>query len=173
MNELTAPKNILSLRLSRCPRKASQAPAGDMWSVVHFPEALTRTGMSVKSWPSHAGHGSRICRRVLLGLTFTVISLPSSGGATYVACPESNPLAGTSGAGLGASSINSLPSAPVKVSVRGLKLKLPPRPIATASSGLAMKFIVPELASFRLGKLRLYDVTIEFGSPSGISSLRH
>ena len=38
--------------------------------------------MSLKSWPSQAGHGSINCNRSLLGSTFSVIALPSSGGVT-------------------------------------------------------------------------------------------
>src|SRR5208283_979562 len=55
---LFAPMNMLSLNLSRWPRKRSQYPAGEMWSVVVLPLVLISTGMSKKSLPSQVGQGS-------------------------------------------------------------------------------------------------------------------
>ena len=52
-----------------------------MWSVVVLPLVLISTGMSRKSLPSQAGHGSSSCSRSLFGSTFSSMSLPSSGGA--------------------------------------------------------------------------------------------
>src|SRR5712692_10363960 len=144
-----------------------------MWSVVVLPLAFTSTGMSLKSWPSHAGHGSISCRRSLLGSTFRVIALPSSGGVTYVGRPRSKFLAGTSGAVLGGDSLNVLPSAPVRESVRGLNDNLPATASAVTISGLPMKFIVVGWPSLRRGKLRLYEVTMVFGTAASSLALRH
>jgi len=44
---LIAPRKRLSEMLSRWPRKRSHGPAWEMWSVVHLPLALSRTGMRV------------------------------------------------------------------------------------------------------------------------------
>ena len=41
----------------------SHLPAAEMWSVVHLPFAFMRTGMSIRSLPSHGGKGSSSCRR--------------------------------------------------------------------------------------------------------------
>src|SRR5947199_9990303 len=54
---LVAPRNMLSVILSRWPRKRSHGPAGEMWSVVVLPLVLTRIGRSMKSLPSHATNG--------------------------------------------------------------------------------------------------------------------
>ena len=43
---------------------------------------LQSTGMSMKSLPSHAGHGSISCSRSLVGRSPSSMLLPSSGGAT-------------------------------------------------------------------------------------------
>ena len=83
----------------------------------------------------------------------------------YMSVPGSKPVGGTSGASDGGWSMNSLPSASTSGSVSGLNDRLPPSPMATASSGLAMKFMVPALPSLRLGKLRLYEVTMLFSVP--------
>src|SRR5262245_60462405 len=116
--------------------------------------------MSRKSLPSHAGHGSIICSRSLVGLTESVMLLPPPAGATYMLRPRSKSRGGTSGAVLGAANLNGLPSAPVSVSVRGLNDRRPARAKAVTISGLAMKFIVVRAPSLRAGKLRLYEVTI-------------
>src|SRR3972149_2056983 len=124
---LVAPMNMLSLNLSRCPRKRSQGPAGDMWSVVVLPLVLISTGISRKSLPSQAGQGSINCSLSLRGSTCSLTPLPSLGGAIYVACPRSKFLAGTSGATLGGSSRNDLPSAPVREAGGGVKETFPAR----------------------------------------------
>src|SRR6266699_3422432 len=64
---LLAPRNILSLILSRWPRYFNHGPAGEMWSVVHFPFALIRIGSFAKSFPSHTGNGFKIWSRSLVG----------------------------------------------------------------------------------------------------------
>src|SRR6267154_2072556 len=141
-----------------------------MWSVVVLPLVLIRTGMSTKSLPSQADHGSISCSRSLLGSTCNWMLPPSSGGATYVACPRSKSLAGTSGAGLGGSRRNALPSASVKVSVRGLKDSRLASAKAVTISGLPMKFIVVGEPSLRRGKLRLYEVTMVLGAASAAAA---
>src|SRR4029450_4610431 len=101
------------------------------------------------------------------GSTFRLIALPSSGGATYVGRPRSKFLAGTSGAVLGGDSLNVFPPAPVRGSVSGLNDSLPAIARAVTISGLPMKFIVVGWPSLRRGKLRLYEVTIGFGTSGG------
>src|SRR5919202_4206534 len=83
------------------------------------------------------------------------------------------PSSGTSGAALGGSNLNFLPSFLVSSSTKGLNDNLPPRAKAITISGLAMKFIVSLLPSFLPGKFLLYDVTIVFGSPFFSSGLLH
>ena len=78
----TAPLNRLSLMFSRWPRKRSQGPAGEMWSVVHLPFALSSSGRSTKSAPSQAGKGVRRWSRSLSGETSTRPLRRSRGGAS-------------------------------------------------------------------------------------------
>src|SRR5206468_4612139 len=144
-----------------------------MWSVVVLPLAFRSTGMSLKSWPSHGGHGSISWRRSLLGSTLRVMPLPSAGGVTYVGRPRSKFLGGTSGAVFGGDSLNVLPSTPVSESVSGLNDNLPDSAIAVTISGLPMKFIVVGWPSLRRGKLRLYEVTIVFGTSEASLDRRH
>ena len=87
--------------------------------------------------------------------------------------PRSKLSGGTSGAGPGATSAKGSPSDPVRESSSGLKDRRPARDIAVMISGLAMKFMVSERPSLRLGKFLLYDVTIVFGTPSSSFSRRH
>src|SRR5215471_9480431 len=86
--------------------------------------------------------------------------LPSSGGMTKDEAPRSKLRSGTSGAGLGGSSLKGLPLASVSVSVSGLNESFPESDMATTISGLAIKFMVVGWPSLRIGKLRLYDVTM-------------
>ena len=79
---LVAPVNMLSLILSRWPRKRSQNPAGEMWSVVVFPFVLRSRGIFTKSASTLASNGARIWRRSLFGSTFTATPEGSSGGST-------------------------------------------------------------------------------------------
>src|ERR1700730_17353874 len=144
-----------------------------MWSVVVLPLVLIRTGMSTKSLPSQADQGSINCSRSLFGSTCNGMLLPSSGGAIYVACPRSKSLAGTSGAGLGGSRRNGLPSAPVKVSGSGLTDNGFASAKAVTLSGLPMKFIVVGEPALRRGKLRLYEVTMVLGTASAATDRRH
>ena len=58
------------------------------------------------------------------------------------------------------------------VSVSGLNDSRPPSAKAVTISGLAMKFIVVGWPSLRRGKLRLYEVTIVFGTASAASVAR-
>src|SRR6056300_1590703 len=90
--------NMLSLNLSRCPRSRNHGPAGEMASVVVLPVALSRIGIFIKTLPSHAGQGSRICRRPLSGATLTSRPIPSSGGGKNAEFPFEKPFSGTSGA---------------------------------------------------------------------------
>ena len=53
----------------------------EMWSVVVFPLALMRMGISVASLPSHSLKGSRICSLLLEGETATLTDIRSCGGA--------------------------------------------------------------------------------------------
>src|SRR5881409_1955031 len=99
--------------------------------------------------------------------------LPSSGGVTKDDAPRSKLRSGTSGAGLGGSSLKGRPLASVSVSVSGLNESLPASDMATTISGLAMKFIVVGWPSLRMGKLRLYDVTIVFGTVASSLARRH
>ena len=41
---MTAPISMFSEMFVRCPRNLSHGPAMEMWSVVHLPSALIRTG---------------------------------------------------------------------------------------------------------------------------------
>src|SRR5262249_9461456 len=61
VNALVAPMNMLSLNLSRCPRKLNQGPAGEPWPELVLTLASMRTGISRKSLPSQAGQGSNNC----------------------------------------------------------------------------------------------------------------
>ncbi len=79
---LIAPRNMLSLILSRWPRTRSQAPAGEMWSVVVLPLVLTRMGSSMKSFPSQRGNGCRSWSRSLFGRMSTATRSPSAAGAS-------------------------------------------------------------------------------------------
>src|ERR1043166_8297849 len=99
--------------------------------------------------------------------------LPSSGGMTKDDVPRSKLRSGTSGAGLGGSSLKGLPLASVSVSVSGLNESFPASEKATTISGLAMKFIVVGWPSLRMGKLRLYDVTIVLGVADASLERRH
>src|SRR5258706_135370 len=135
-----------------------------MWSVVVLPLAFTRIGSCMKSRPSQAGQGSRRWSRSLAGSIASSTAAPSSGGARYAARPSSKPPAGTSGARPGASRRKASPSAPESESTSGLNERRPAAANAVTISGLAMKFIVVGAPSLRRGKLRLYDVTIVFGS---------
>src|SRR5688572_21334827 len=95
------------------------------------------------------------------------------GGAMYPFGSGTYPLAGFSGACFGACSLNVLPSEPVRESVSGLKLSLPARPYAMTISGLPMKASVLADPSLRLGKLRLYDVTMVFSFDRSASGRFH
>src|SRR5262245_59622681 len=144
-----------------------------MWSVVVLPLVFRSTGMSLKSWPLHAGQGSISCSRSLFGSTLSVMALPSAGGATYTGRPRSKFFDGTSGAAFGGVSLKGLPSAPVRVSVIGLNESRPARAHAVTISGLPMKFIVVGWPSLRRGKLRLYEVTIVLGTAVSSLDRRH
>src|SRR5262249_28902115 len=132
-----------------------------------------RTGISRKSLPSQAGQGSNNCNLLLLGSTLSTMLLPSSGGSVWTLRPRAKDCSGTSGAGLGGSSLNGLASAPASVSVSGLNDSLPDKAKAVTSSVLPMKFIVVGCPSLRLGKLRLYEVTMVLGIPTISLALRH
>ena len=69
--------------------------------------------------------------------------------------------------------MNCEPSAAFKLSRNGLNESLPAIASAVTISGLAMKFIVVGRPSLRAGKLRLYDVTIVFGTAAVSLDLRH
>lgn len=60
--------------------------------------------------------------------------------------------------------MNSLPSLPFNLSVKGLKFKVPATVMATTRSGEVTKEWVAGLPSLRPVKLRLYEEMIEFGS---------
>ncbi len=60
-----------------------------------------------------------------------------------------------------------------KVSVSGLNDSRPASASAVTSSVLPMKFIVVGCPSLRLGKLRLYEVTMVLGIPTVSLALRH
>ena len=126
-----------------------------MWSVVVLPLVFMSTGMSRKSWPSQAGHGSISWRRSLVGIDRELDAAAVLGRRDVVGRPRSKSCAGTSGATLGGFSLNGLPSAPVSVSVSGLNESLPASASAVTISGLPMKFIVVGWPSLRAGKLRL------------------
>src|SRR6185295_14999521 len=113
-NALLAPRNILSLILSRWPRNLSQGPAGEMWSVVVFPLVLINRGSFSKSLPSQRGKGCNSCSRSLVGGTSTVKPSPLAAGATNPSSPLAKPLAGSSSP-CGGCNLNSLPSAPFSV----------------------------------------------------------
>jgi hypothetical protein len=68
--------------------------------------------------------------------------------------PGSYPLEGRP-APVGSLSMNSLPSLSLRVSVRGLKFRVPARDMATTRSGEVTKEWVAGLASLRPVKLRL------------------
>ena len=84
------------------------------------------------------------------------------GGETKIPSGLIKPSSGTSGAGLGGSSLNFVPSAAVNSSFNGLKESFPPKAKAIIISGLPMKFRVFLRPSFLPGKFLLYDVTIVF-----------
>ncbi len=170
---LTAPNNILSLRLSKWPRRDNHAPAGEIWSVVHFPFALTIIGRSTKSVPLHLSNGSKRWRRLLLGSISTSILFESEGGATKIPSGIMNPSLGTSGAIEGGFNLNLLPSAAIRSSLSGLKDNFPPNANAIIISGLPIKFRVVLWPSLRPGKFLLNVVTIEFFSFFSNSGLFH
>ena len=144
-----------------------------MWSVVVFPLVFIRIGIFSKSFPSQAAQGFITCIRSLSSATTTWILLPSSGGGSYAALPDSKSLAGTSGAGLGGCSLNSFPSEAIKASVSGLKESRPAAANAVTISGLPIKFIVVGWPSFLLGKFLLYEVTIVLDCSVSWLALRH
>ena len=173
LKALTAPNNILSLRLSRCPLRDNHAPAGEMWSVVHFPFALTIIGSSTKSSPFHFSKGAKRCRRLLFGSITTLTLVELEGGATKIPSGILNPSSGTSGAIVGGCNLNFVPSAATRSSFNGLKDNFPPNAKAIIISGLPIKLRVDLCPSFRPGKFLLNVVTIEFFSFFSNSGLFH
>mmetsp|Transcript_6284 Transcript_6284/g.25241 ORF Transcript_6284/g.25241 Transcript_6284/m.25241 type:complete len:316 (-) Transcript_6284:976-1923(-) len=155
--------SMLFEMLSRWPRYLSHGPAIEMWSVVHLPLALMSTLAPSTSLPFHAVKPASRCRRWLLGSMSTSTSEPSSGGAWKVSSPGSKPRTGSSSP-TGGSSMNSLPSAPLIVSLVGLKVSEPASVRAVTISGEATKACVLGLPSLRAAKLRLNDEMIELGS---------
>ncbi len=164
--------NRLFERLSRWPRKRSHGPAGEIWSVVHFPFAFSRTGIFSRSVPSHARNGSRKCSRSLSGFITTSRPELSAGGGTNPSFPFSKPLEGSSSPE-GGSSFTSSPLSFTKVSLNGLNESRPLIARAVIISGDPMKARVEALPSFRRAKLRLNEVTMVFFSPSFLSSRFH
>ena len=138
-----------------------------------MPWTFIATGASRTSFPSQGSQGSMISILWLFGSTTTSMLLPSSGGAMKLESPGSKPRSGTSGAGLGGCNFTSFPWLSVTVSVSGLKDKRPARAKATVISGLVIKFMVWGCPSLRLGKLRLYDVTMVLGASDASRDRRH
>src|SRR3989344_9113426 len=145
---------MLSLILSRWPRYFSHGPAGDMWSVVHFPAALSNTGTLSKFFPSHAMKGSSFCSLSDAGLILTSMLSGFFEGETYTSFAPANPLEGTSGAFGGGDKMN-FPEGESNWSLSGSNESFPAIANAVTISGLAMKFIVSLLPSFRAGKFLL------------------
>ena len=172
MKAFTAPRNMLSLIRSRWPRKRSQNPAGEMWSVVVFPLVLKRSGISTKSASTIGSNACSSCSRSLSFATFSSMRSGSSDGGTNPSRERTNPLSGISGAFFGGRSVHG-PSLPGSVSASGLNDSRPDSPYAMVISGLPMKARVSGLASFLPGKLRLNDVTMVLRCPFLISSRRH
>lgn len=123
---------------SKCPRYFNQGPPAEMWSVVHFPFALINTGASMMSLPSQALKGLRSWSRSDVGATATLTVVPSAGGAWKVFSPASYPFDGSSKP-CGSENLNSLPSLPLRESVRGLKVKSPAKTMAVTISGEVTK----------------------------------
>ena len=145
----------------KCPRNFSQGPAIEMWSVVHLPSVLIRSGISVRSFPSHGANGASFWSRLLSGAMTTSTLAFSSLGAMNPLSSTAKPLGGKVKP-VGASSITLLPSLSSKVSVAGLKSRRPAMVRATVSSGLPMKANVLGLPSARRRKFRLKEVTMAF-----------
>jgi hypothetical protein len=111
-------------------------PAGEIWSVVHFPFAFSSTGTSRISSPSHAGNGGRACRRLLVGLILTTAVAPFPDGGTYPCSPSAKPRGGSS-APIGGSSFTFSPRSFSSESVTGLNVSRPASANAVTISGLA------------------------------------
>jgi hypothetical protein len=80
-----------------------------MWSVVHLPSVLIRSGISVRSFPSHGANGASFWSRLLSGAITTSTLAFSSLGAMNPLSSTANPLGGKVKP-VGASSITLLPS---------------------------------------------------------------
>ena len=130
--------------------------------MVHLPLAFTMIGIFSKSLPSHFENGSKRCNLLLLGSMRTLTSSELLRGAMKIPSGLIKPSSGTSGAGLGGSSLNLVPSDAIRSSFSGLNESLPPKAKAIIISGLPIKLRVFLLPSFRPGKFLLNVVTIVF-----------
>ena len=137
-----------------------------------MPLALISSLRSVISAPSQASKGVRSCRRLEAGSTLISTAPPSIAGAWYPLSFTSKPFSGSS-TPLGSSSLTSSPFSFFRVSVRGLKLRSPAIAIAVTISGEATKEWVLGFPSFRLAKLRLKEVIMEFFSSLSAPCLAH
>mmetsp|Transcript_31568 Transcript_31568/g.79175 ORF Transcript_31568/g.79175 Transcript_31568/m.79175 type:complete len:236 (+) Transcript_31568:298-1005(+) len=165
-----APMRVHLDIFSRWPLYASHGPAGEIWSVVHFPATFTRTGRSTRSRPSHGANGRSSCRRRDWGSMLTRRCVPSAGGSRRPSWPRSKPAGGRSIPSGGA---NWKGTSPGSLSVTGLKDSDPANAMAVTISGDARNECVAGFPSLRPAKLRLKEHKMELGVFTFTSSRCH